>query len=403
MPKTTIGALHARFSADTRDFTKGLESVELSQRDLRKIQRDATTDTDRYNDELHKLDAALHQGKISQEQYNAALAKSKSRLKDVGNEAKEVTGHWTDFKSQVDLVAGAIGKVHAAFSAFMEGIKRSNEIESFRKSVEVTREEFAALVVAAGDIGEDAQTVRDMFRDIADAVDDILKDPKGGAENDMLNRLGITPEQLTNAGSSMERLKILRDALYKQPVQSRISLAKQLGGPEMLQILDAVEAMGGFQEALNRSQAMSGGMTDAQVKANQALARSWADLNGTMEKFFTALDAETIKELTAFIKELTSSMRELRTLAKDFQNLRRGVASSRSAKRLIGFGVGPMEQINPLKSFGVTIKSVVERAHRDANSMIVAINRLTGFMEKESANIQSQRAQPITVKQVSLP
>ena len=398
MAKQTVGALNAKFQADTRDFTDGLQSIEVSTRDLKRIQRDATSAMDDYEDKVLKLRAALSQGKITQEQYNKAVTKYKDRLEDADGKQKDVTKSWNTMANVIsagaqvfDKLAQAIGVAIKAYGAFEDQSKKVVEQEQLAKRLGVTTQELQIMQEAFREVGIEGEQSGDMLTDMIERIGDAateekqntkafmnammesLGDPKtvGKANKELgdlaqkFRMLGLSGDELSK-GSLREALIGIAEGLRGLDTQAeKVHFLDTLGGEQLAKALPVFERMNeALAESEEKVQKFGLAMSDEQVEAWKELNSAMIDARRSMEGFWNSLTAEDIAALRELVEALTELVMNLRDLNTETGVLQTGVRNATRGMRGAGNVVGGVErgdagqvfqglnQMNPIETMG---------------------------------------------------
>lgn len=158
--------VHLSYTADLQ----GLRQAKADMAAMNRVTKQAQTDTQKYEEHVVKLNRLLHNGKISQEQYNQALAAAKTRFQNAEKAAASYASTLKGIASvsgSVGLGAGAggLGLIASGGPLAAAGLTAAGATYAAMSSTKAFMDLRSTLVRLEVIIG-DAKRANDMFQEM---------------------------------------------------------------------------------------------------------------------------------------------------------------------------------------------------------------------------------------------
>lgn len=158
--------VHLSYTADLQ----GLRQAKSDMAAMNRVTKQAQTDTQKYEEHVVKLNRLLHNGKISQEQYNQALAAAKTRFQ---NAEKAAAGYANTLKGIAGIAgsaglgagAGGLGLIASGGPLAAAGLTAAGATYAAMSSTKAFMDLRSTLVRLEVILG-DAKRANDMFQEM---------------------------------------------------------------------------------------------------------------------------------------------------------------------------------------------------------------------------------------------
>jgi len=270
---------------------------------------------------ISTLKEQLKAGTITQDEYTAAVNRSKKSLDGAGLSAKETTSAFGGMKSQIASMVAAYASIATVVSAVRSVAKEFQAIEEdalLAEKLGIANDRFQGMKIAAQQADVELTAFTSAIQKMSVQIG---KASLSGEESTKwLNRMGLTLADLIDLSADQQFLKIASAMRESLSATEQMAAAAEIfgrGSTDMVRLLTLTkEGLDATTESARATGQAVGDLAVKQIKAaNDAmdrLANSWEGLKRSLATSAGPFVAFAIDDITKWCKEVRDTFIDIR-------------------------------------------------------------------------------------------